>query len=224
MSQFLEPFAKALSAGGILALPIALLGGLIAALNPCCLALYPAAAATCCGVRESAVRRSLPNSAAFVVGMAMAMSALGIGVALAGRITSGGGSFLRYAVAIVPLLMGMQVLGWIRLPLPTFSMTQSKLRVASAFGCGFLLSLVIAPCGTPVLASVLSYAAFKGNAYYGALLLFVYGLGAGIPLLAAATISSRFAQRLDLRGYRHWVDRITGALLLGLGFYLVWRA
>ena len=224
MSQFLEPFAKALSAGGILALPIALLGGLIAALNPCCLALYPAAAATCCGVRESAARRSLPNSAAFVVGMAMAMSVLGVGVALAGRITSDGGSFLRYAVAIVPLLMGMQVLGWIRLPLPTFSMTQSKLRVASAFGCGFLLSLVIAPCGTPVLASVLSYAAFKGNAYYGALLLFVYGLGAGIPLLAAATISSRFARRLDLRGYRYWVDHATGALLLGLGFYLLWRA
>lgn len=224
MSQLLDPFAKALSAGGILALPIALLGGLIAGLNPCCLALYPAAAATCCGVRESAARRSFPNSAAFVVGMAMAMSVLGVGVALAGRITSGGGSFLRYAVAIVPLLMGMQVLGWIRLPLPTFSMTQSKLKVASAFGCGFLLSLVIAPCGTPVLASVLSYAAFKGNAYYGALLLFVYGLGAGIPLLAAATISSRFAQRLDLRGYRYWVDRTTGTLLLGLGFYLLWRA
>lgn len=103
-------------------------------------------------------------------------------------------------------------------------MTQSKLRVAGAFGCGFLLSLVIALCGTPVLASVLSYAAFKGNAYYGALLLFVYGLGAGIPLLAAATISSRFAQRLDLRGYQQWLDRTTGALLLGLGFYILWRA
>ena len=56
MSPLLEPFAKALSAGGILALPIALLGGLVSALNPCCLALYPAAAATCCGVRESAAQ------------------------------------------------------------------------------------------------------------------------------------------------------------------------
>lgn len=154
--------------------------------------------------------------------MAMAMSVLGVGVALAGRITSGGS--LKYAVAIVPLVMGMQVLGWIKLPLPNFSMTKSKLRVASAFGCGFLLSLVIAPCGTPVLASVLSYAAFKGNAYYGALLLFVYGLGAGIPLLVAASVSSRFAHRLDLRGYQPWVDRATGMLLLGLGFYLLWRA
>lgn len=145
-------------------------------------------------------------------------------MALAGRITSGGGHLLRYAVAMVPLVMGMQVLGWVKLPLPTFSMTKPNLKVASAFGCGFLLSLVIAPCGTPVLASVLSYAAFKGNAYYGALLLFVYGLGAGIPLLVAASISSRFAHRLDLRGYQQWVDRATGALLLGLGFYLSWRA
>ncbi len=215
--------ARALSAGSVLALPAALLGGFIAALNPCCLALYPAAAATCCGVREAGARRSLPNSTAFVVGMAVAMALLGTVAALAGRIVSGG-SWVRYAVAVVPLVMGMQVLGWLHLPLPTFSMSQSKLNVASAFGCGFLLSLVIAPCGTPVLASVLSYAALKGNAYFGALLLFVYGLGAGIPLLTAAILSSRFAQQLDLRGYRPWVDGVTGALLLALGFYLLWVA
>ena len=83
---------------------------------------------------------------------------------------------------------------------------------------------VVYPRGTPVLASVLSYAALKGNAYFGALLLFVYGFGAGIPLLAAAAISSRFAQRLDVRGYRQWVDRATRTLLLGLGFYLLWIA
>jgi cytochrome c biogenesis protein CcdA len=47
---------------------------------------------------------------------------------------------------------------------------------------------------------------------------------AGIPLLIAASISSRFAQRLDLRGYRKWVDRGTGVLLLSLGFYLLWIA
>lgn len=223
MSPLLNLLARALAAGSVLALPIALAGGLVAALNPCCLALYPAAAVTCCGVRECAKRRSLPYSAAFVVGMAMAMSLLGIVAAVVGRITSGG-SLLGYAVAIVPLVMGMQVLGWIHLPLPSFSMNESKLRAASAFGYGFLLSLVIAPCGTPVLASVLSYAALKGNAYFGALLLFVYGLGAGIPLLVAASLSSRFAQRLDLRGYRNWVDRVTGALLLGLGFYLLWAA
>lgn len=223
MSALLNLLARALAGGSVLAFPIALAGGFVAALNPCCLALYPAASATCCGVRESGMRRSLPNSAAFVLGMALAMALLGIVAAVVGRITPGG-SLLRYAVAIIPLVMGMRVLGWIYLPLPSFFLSESKLKVASALGCGFLLSLVIAPCGTPVLASVLSYAALKGNTYFGALLLFVYGLGAGIPLLVAASLSSRFAKQLDLRGYRKWVDRATGALLLGLGFYLLWTA
>lgn len=232
MTSLLNQLVRALSSGSALALPAALVGGFIAALNPCCLALYPAAAATCCGVRESAAaccepqsaaRRSAVNSGAFVVGMAVAMALLGVVAALAGRVATTG-HWLRYAVAIVPLVMGLHVLGWIRLPFPEFSTRDSKLNATSAFGVGFLLSLVIAPCGTPVLASVLSFAALKGNIYFGALLLFVYGFGAGIPLLIAASASSRFAQWLDFRGYRRWVDGVTGALLLGLGFYLLWIA
>ena len=233
MTELLNLPARLLSGGSALALPAALVGGFIAALNPCCLALYPAATATCCGVRESAAtcsgvqesrgRRSVFNSGAFVVGMAVAMALLGIAAALAGRVVSTG-HWLRYAVAIIPLLMGLHILGWLRLPLPSFSTSESNLKATSAFGVGFLLSLVIAPCGTPVLAAVLSFAALKGNTYFGALLLFVYGLGAGIPLLIAASASSRLAQWLDLGGYRRWVDRGTGALLLALGFYLVWVA
>ncbi|MGH9533457.1 MAG: cytochrome c biogenesis CcdA family protein [Terriglobales bacterium] len=230
MNQLLNALARLLSSGRIIAFPIALVGGFIAALNPCCLALYPAAAATCCGVRdsccgagESSARRSLRSSAAFVAGMAIAMTMLGILAALAGRVMPSS-SLLRYAIAVVPLAMGMHVLGWIKLPLPAFSMGESRVNVAASFGCGFALSLVIAPCGTPVLASVLSYAALKGNIYFGALLLFVYGLGTAIPVLVAASLSSRFARWLDLRGYQGWVDRTTGALLLGLAFYLLWIA
>lgn len=234
MSELLDAFSKALGAGSILALPIALLGGFVAALNPCCLAMYPAAAATCCGVRESDITCGEPektfaqrtlgaSSGAFVIGMAVAMSMLGILAALAGRVVVTD-QWLRYAVAIIPLVMGLHLLGWLPLPLPNLSVNGSKLRVTSAFGVGFLLSLVIAPCGTPVLAAVLSYAALRGNEYFGAILLFAYGIGAGIPLLFAASLSGRFARRLDLSGYRKWVDSTTGALLLALGFYLLWIA
>ncbi len=75
------------------------------------------------------------------------------------------------------------------------------LRLGSAFGCGFLISLVIAPCGTPVLASALSYAAYQRTVSYGAMLLFLYGFGAGVPLLVAATASARLAQKLEVKGY-----------------------
>lgn len=168
-------------------------------------------------------KRGLANSVALALGMAVAMALLGIMAALVGRVVATGDWF-RYAVAIIPLLMGMHILGWVRLPLPSFSIRKTRFQAMGAFGVGFLLSLVIAPCGTPILAIVLSYAALKGNAMYGAVLLFAYGLGAGIPLMIAAGASNRFARWLDLRGYQKWVNRATGTLLLGMGFYLLWIA
>lgn len=233
MTSLLNQLTHDLSGSSVLAIPVALVGGAIASLCPCCLPLYPAAAATCssarasdcgcCGPQVPIAKRGLANSVAFALGMAVAMALLGIVAALVGRITAAG-DWLRYVVAIIPLLMGMHILGWVRLPIPSFSIKESRFQATGAFGVGFLLSLVIAPCGTPILAAVLSYAAVKGNTIFGAILLFAYGLGAGIPLLIAASASGRIAGWLDLRGYRKWVDRATGALLLGLGFYLLWIA
>lgn len=210
----------ALTGGSYVALPLALGGGLIAGLNPCCLALYPAAAASCCTGKECGPRRGFVNAVAFLLGIATAMAVLGLGVSLAGRIT-GLGSVGRYLAAIVPLLMGTHLLGWIRLPLdgvPRFSAR------GGAFGIGFLVSLVIGPCGTPLLASVLSYAAYKGEIFYGTLLLFIYGLGAGLPMLVVGTTAGSLAKRLDRADWKIWVDRAAGLVLVALGFYLLWIA
>lgn len=49
--DFSEGFSQALAAGNMVALPLALLGGLVAGMNPCCLALYPAAAVACCSMQ-----------------------------------------------------------------------------------------------------------------------------------------------------------------------------
>jgi cytochrome c biogenesis protein CcdA len=199
---------------------------MITALNPCCFALlFPAAAGTCCARGPSNSKRDFSKPVAFVIGIAAATAVLGVIAALAGRATGGPGSLIRYAVAAVPLIMGLHVLGWIRLPLSKLlNVGTERFRIASAFGGGFLLSLVIAPCGTPVLASVLSYAAYERRVLYGALLLFLYGFGAGLPVLIAGTAAGRLAERLERKGYQLWVDRATGVLLLALGFYLVWIA
>jgi len=42
-----------LSHGSLWALPLALLAGAIAGLNPCCVALYPSAVAVCCGINPT---------------------------------------------------------------------------------------------------------------------------------------------------------------------------
>ncbi len=221
MTSVADLLRGALTGGSPLALPLAMFGGLAAGLNPCCLPLYPAAAATCCAARDERLVRSLGNSAAFVAGMALSTSLLGVVAAVGGRALMGLGGWPRYLVAIVPLAIGALALGWVRVPLPRFA-PRARAGALGALFAGMVLSLVIAPCGTPVLASVLGYAALRGSMAYGTALLFSYGLGAGLPILFAGAALGRLAAWLDGRGWRRWVDRVTGATAIGVGFYLLW--
>ena len=224
MKELADLLAGSLSSGSVLALPLALMGGLVTGLNPCCLALYPAAAATCCAVRGDRMRTALGASLAFIAGVALATASLGVAAALAGRTMTDLGGWPRYAVALVPVVMGLHLLGWVRLRLPSFAPSKRAGGIQSVFATGLLLSLVLAPCGTPVLASVLSYAAYEGSIAYGALLLFLFGLGAGLPLLLACTVAGGIAARMDRAGWRAWLDRATGVVLLAVGFYLLLKA
>jgi cytochrome c-type biogenesis protein len=222
--SLVESFRTAASAGGLVAVPLAFAGGMLAGLNPCCIPLYPAAAATCCAGRRDEPNGALKNSGAFVVGVATATAVLGILAALAGRALTGVGGWASYLIALVPLAMGLHLLGWMKVPLPTFSGAARAQGIIGSFASGLLLSLVLAPCGTPVLASVLSFAAYKQSAAYGGTLLFAYGLGVGLPMLVLGTAASSLARRLDRLGWRVWVDRVAGGALLALGFYLLWAA
>ncbi len=222
MSELAELLRSALSGGSVLALPVAVLGGVVTGLNPCCLPLYPAAAGACCAVRGQ--RMAFSNALSFVAGVAVATAALGIVAAMAGRILAGLGGWTVYAIAVLPLAMGAHLLGWVRLPMPSSQILGDHRGTAGAFVAGLLIWLVFAPCATPVLAAVLSYAAYEGSVAYGGVLLVLYGLGAGVPVLALGTAAGRLAQRLDALGWRRRVDAATGTVLLGVGFYLVWVA
>jgi len=217
---FPDAFSQALSAGNLAALPLALAGGLVAGMMPCCLALYPAAAGACCGAQAQVKKWRLGNAAAFVFGIAVAVAALGLMAAYIGHVVVMG-TPLRYAIAFVPILMGVYRLGWIRLPL----MTPKAFRpgLSGAFGTGLLLSLIIGPCGTPVLAAVLSFAAYKQSFLYGGLLLFLYGIGNGLPLVLVGTAAGGLLKRLDCSRFGNWIDPMVGGGLILLGFYLLWR-
>lgn len=232
MTELVEALQAALAGGHLAALPLALLGGAVTGLNPCCLPLYPAAAATCCATRGdwSQGGRSplvFRTAVAFMAGMALSTATLGVVAALAGGVMTSLGGWVRYVVALVPLAMGVHLLGLFRFPLPDLQARLPKgtaSGTAAAFMTGLLFALVLAPCGTPILASVLSYAAYEGSVSYGGVLLFVFGLGVGIPILLIGTAASGLASRLDRAGWRSWVNQATGLVLLGVSFYLLWTA
>jgi len=218
--------ADIVGGGGLVALPGALAAGVLTGLNPCCVPMYPAAVATCCAARDCAApderRRSVLSALAFALGLAAATTVLGVAAAASGsRLAAVSGAF-AYAVAVVPLVAGAHFLGLIHLRGPR--LPRLPAQAGGAFAAGLLLSLVVAPCGTPLLASILSYAAYRGSLAYGGLLLFVYGIGVGVPVLVLGLSANRLATALDRSGLRRWGDRATGALLVGLGLWLLWRA
>ena len=219
--------------GTLLAFPVVLLAGAVAGCNPCCVALYPAAAAmycgtntadACCGTSVSVKGSGLKNAIGFVLGISAATTTLGIIAALAGTVVGRLGSGFRYAIAAVPLLMALHLLGWLRLPIRSVPQRAGRISWPGAFGGGFLLALALTPCGTPVLASVLSYVAYKGTVVRGAILLFSYGIGFAIPLVVVGTTAGRLTAKLERSGYDLWAERISGAALLSLGLFLMWRA
>jgi cytochrome c-type biogenesis protein len=218
------PALDVLKHGSLLALPLALAAGVITGLNPCCVALYPAATATWCACNSGTENRGLRVSFGFVLGMATATTILGVFAALMGRVVGQLGSGVRYAIAAVPLVMGLHLLGWLRFPVGFLPHRDMRGGWLGAFGTGLLLSLALTPCGTPVLASLLSYVAYKGGVAYGATMLFFYGCGSAAPVLLVGAAAGRLNARLERAGYDLWSEHLSGAAMLALGLFLIWRA
>jgi len=91
----------------------------------------------------------------------------------------------------------------------------------SSFLIGLLFGLAASPCATPVLAVIITYVASTGNYYYGASLLFVYGLGHGLPLIAAGTFAGFVKQISRFQRYSRYITCISGGVLIALGLYFL---
>ena len=220
----MNPAPEIFSHGNLYALPLVLGAGLVAGFNPCCLAMYPAATATCCANSSAGDRRQRAGlSLLFILGAASSTALLGIGAALLGRAMGQLGTPILYVIAFIPMLMGFQLLGWIKLPLDLHLAVRAATNAGTAFVAGAVLGIVISPCGTPILASVLSYVAYKQSVAFGTLLLFLYGIGSAAPVALAGSAAGSALQRWGSPRSHRIANSVTGCLLIATSFYLLWR-
>lgn len=98
------------------------------------------------------------------------------------------------AVGVVAALMGFNLLGVLPFTFPSLDVDVRQLPVppvAVAYAAGLTFALAASPCSTPILASLLAFAATQDAPAAGATLLFTYSLGYIAPLLVAATATVR---------------------------------
>ncbi len=201
------------------ALGVIFLGGLLTALTPCVYPLIPITVGVF-GARQADSRgRAFVLTTAYVFGMGAVFSALGVFAALSGKAFGSvlGNSWLVVGLAVFLVVLATSMFGAFELALPSSLATKLNTvgggGVIGALLMGSVAGFLAAPCTGPVLTGVLAWVSRTQDPVLGALLLFVYALGIGVPFFLIGV----FTVRLPKGGeWMEWVKSVFGIALLAL--------
>jgi len=209
------------------AYPLVFLGGLLTNFCPCNVALVPMVIGCVGGFSRSKERaRAILYSAVFAAGIVVTLCVLGIAAATAGAVFAPARAVCLWLIAVIAVGMGLQCLKVVSLPLPGLAELPTGRRkgVLGAFLLGLAAGIVATPCTTPVLAVILTFVAVKARLFYGVTLLLAYAAGFVVPLILAGAFADfilRLKRLQEKTGYRDWIARGSGVLLVLFGLYLV---
>jgi cytochrome c-type biogenesis protein len=208
-----------LAAPGPLTLGLVFVAGLLTSLGPCSLSLLPVTLAYLAGF--DGAQRPWARSFSFAAGILLALVMLGLASAMLGRIYGQVPDLVPLLVAVLSMVMGLSLLGVIRLQLPAGPDPERWRRLVPAplapLAAGVAFGLAATPCTTPVLAVLLGWMAEAGHPLIGAVLLSAFGVGQLVPLLLAGTAAASLPRLLSFRAAGQWVPPISGVLLLASG-------
>lgn len=212
---------------------VALLAGVISFLSPCVLPIVPPYIAYMGGISMADMtdgkhsrRPAIIAAIFFTLGLSTVFIFLGFTSSLLGQVFLQNQRAFGIVAGSVIILFGLHFIGLIRIP---FLYREARIDAGdqggSAFGA-YVLGLAFAfgwtPCIGPILGAILSVAAQEGSIARGSILMAFYALGLGFPFILAAvfinravTIMNRFKRHMAL------IEKIMGALLIGVGLMLV---
>ncbi|RUO53683.1 protein-disulfide reductase DsbD [Pseudidiomarina homiensis] len=206
--------------------------GIGLAFTPCVLPMYPILSTVIMGPNKALkTTRAFTLSFAYVQGMAITYSALGIVVALAGLRYQ---AMLQHPVVLIVLaalfvLLALSMLGLYNLQLPSkwqnylneVSQQQRGGAHRSVFVMGVLSGLIASPCTTAPLSGVLLFIAQSGDIAVGASVLYALSLGMGLPLILFGTTGGKLLPKAG--AWMNVVKRIFGVVLLAVAVIFIER-
>ncbi len=222
VENFLQNAEKIINTNPWLAFIIVFIGGLMTASNPCVLAMIPLMIGFVGGTKEIVgFKKAFFFSFFFVLGLSIAFSTLGVIAGLTGRLLGDVGTFWRYIVFTVCLIMGIHLLEIFKINLPQINVGNPKTRgLIGAFLMGLLFGIVSTPCAVPILAVILVLIASKGSLAYGFGLLFFYGLGHCVLILIAGTsvgAAKSLLESKNLQRVNFYLKKIAAILIIIVG-------
>ena len=229
ISGFIERLADAVAqAPAYQQLGLVFLGGLLTSANPCVLVAAPLVVGFTGGTKEGR-HHPMVLSGAFVLGLALAFTALGLIAALTGSLLGDVGWGWKALLGLILLTIGLHLLGLYSLPGPTHRHLE-KFQGAGLLGAlalGGLTGTLSAPCATPAVAAVLTIVALQKKVLWGGALLFAYALGHVLLLFLAGASSgwaSKVAQSRFSNVLGRWFPKAMGLVLTSCAAWVLWVA
>src|SRR5712692_6027981 len=224
-------FAGVLESGRLWAVVAVFFGaGLLLTFTPCVLPMIPILSGIIVGEgRKLTRRRALYLSLAYVSGMAVTYTAIGVGAALSGNLLSAAlqNVWALGAFAAVFVLLALSMFGFYELQLP--SSWHARLADASNrlggghWGAvalmGVLSAAIVSPCVAAPLAGALLYIGQTRDTVLGGAALFSMAIGMGAPLVLVGVSGGMLLPKAG-----HWmraVKEFFGVLLLAVAIWII---
>jgi len=205
----------------LLALPLAIVAGLLSFISPCILPLVPGYLSYAAGFSQ-AKGRVLLGSSLFVLGFSVLFVSYG-------ALFGGLGARIAVHEEIITRVLGVFTIGLGVIFAGAFPMMPTlRPRISTTGGLigapilGFLFGIGWTPCIGPALATVQTLAFSESSAFRGAILSLGYCLGLGLPFIATGLFFDRSARlRSFLTRNGRVISLIGGIFLIAIGLLQV---
>lgn len=224
-----DPHQTVFSGALLLALPIALLAGLVSFFSPCVLPLVPGYLSYVTGVTgtdlaEARRGRMAVGASLFVLGFTVVFVSGGALFGFFGQTLQDYKDILSKVLGVLMIIMGVFFMGL----MPWLTQREFRFHKRPATGLvgapllGALFGIGWTPCIGPTLAAVQALAFSEASAERGALLTVAYCLGLGVPFLAAG-LAFRKAMGVFawVKAHYRWVMWAGGGMMVATGVLMV---
>ncbi|BAZ70252.1 MAG: cytochrome c biogenesis CcdA family protein [Pelatocladus maniniholoensis HA4357-MV3] len=217
-NRYQQWFDQQDTANPFVLLPLAFIGGVIASVSPCILALLPVNLSYIGTLKIKSRWDAFTKAGLFVLGAVTILSLFGLVSSFAGAVMVEYRGYINIVVGLIMAVMGLWLMGVVKLPLPQMNV---NLPQAGPYGVGLTFALVSSPCASPVLFAVLAAAAATGSQVLGTLTMVSYALGYTILIFLASLFTGLAKQSNQLLKHSEGIIRFGSlALILTGGYYL----